>query len=123
LPFSKRQNDAAPENPQDLYRNADLFKIHTQQYDPLDRNSDTEQISNPNYTMAIESSDDLFIASLIFQTNLEPRSNSTLEQSLQRKIGTPLFKRSKRTIHFSTWTGCLQPIQTFAVTQRNQMIL
>ena len=54
LPFSERQDTVASiKNPQDLYRDAELFKARTQEYDPLD------PISNSLSMMAIESSDDL----------------------------------------------------------------
>ena len=60
LPFSKRQNTAAVENPQDLYRDAELFKVRTYQYDPLDRDDSFAELnSNQYFSMAIEPSDDL----------------------------------------------------------------
>jgi hypothetical protein len=56
LSFSERQNSSptAPQNPQDLYRNDDLFNPNNfEKYDPMDLHS------NAYYSMATEQDDDL----------------------------------------------------------------
>ena len=59
LSFSYNHDISHPQNPQDLYRDAELFKVQSQIYDPLDLDSNDEFFSNSYYSMAIESSDDL----------------------------------------------------------------
>jgi len=115
LPFSKRQSAAL--NPQDQYRDADLFNKKTYQHDPMDPNHDpSDPLSHQYYSMATELSDDMPHCFAHPPHKRGFPSNSTFEVSLQRKDGTPDLCVKKRNIHFSTWAGCLHPMLLLAVS-------